>query len=642
MSEIPGHRAYSAESKKSAPNPRINGPKRPSPPSDASERYTVLQRKVDDLEKVHNDGKKAHQAEVERLKLELARLQKTNAELMDRLDKQKKQKEALDLRVDELRKNSNADKAEIKDLGVKLRMSEHQRTQMTAKHGNVADVKKSLQSLETRRKEEMKERDRTIADLEKSLLTDKKKREMVENQLKETKAKHDFEIDKMKDTVEKLKREIVAARDEVQEIQHRLEATISKTCSNEESLLAQLEDHKLMLNEVAEHYGLLASNTVSRLAFERLTFENHALRIQAARSSRKLGNTEGQVSELANLIRQSQEENQILRRNSKDMMQELSSFIENATSKPPSPPSYDDLDEIITHLDRDHEAFQEEETRVNIETLQLEAELHHLQHDALFFAYAEAETELHEALAIASKLPEVEQQRDIAQELLQATNITAQSLKLSSDKFKLQVAELEEKLKTETRKSDEALQKEQANAHRLTTTVQKLRMAEDGLRAENEQLTYELSEAERFQEAYYSLSEELEGLLDRNALAEDEAQRLSRVNAEIIGHHNPLQRIMYLEKIRNELAETKQKLLVSMRTNETVAIQNQDLQNELDMYKSVAVPYELKLGTKFTRMARPPLVNLNKSTPHNLEVTRTPASKIHSSITSDMDVDELS
>ncbi|KAJ4498291.1 hypothetical protein C8R41DRAFT_818661 [Lentinula lateritia] len=642
MSEITGHRAHSAESKKSAPNPRINGPKRPSPPSDASERYTVLQRKVDDLEKVHNDGKKAHQTEVERLKLELARLQKGNAELTDRLDKQKKQKEALDLRVDELKRNSSADKAEIKDLGVKLRMSEHQRTQMTAKHGNVADVKKSLQSLETRRKEELKERDRTVADLEKSLLTDKKKREMVESQLKETKAKHDVEIDKMKDTVEKLKREIVAARDEVQQIQHRLEATIAKTNSNEESLLAQLEDHKLMLNEVAEHYGLLASNTVPRPAFERLTFENYALRIQAARSSRKLGNTEGQVSELANLIRQSQEENQILRRNSKDMMQELSSFIENATSKPPSPPSYDDLDEIITHLDRDLETLQEEEARVNIEALQLEAELHHLQHDALFFAYAEAETELHEALAIASKLPEVEQQRDIAQELLQATNITAESLRLSSDKFKLQVAELEEKLKTETRKSDEALQKEKGNAHRLTTTVQKLRMAEDGLRAENEQLTYELSEAERFQEAYYSLSEELEGLLDRNALAEDEAQRLSRVNAEIIGHHNPLQRIMYLEKIRNELAETKQKLLVSMRTNETVAIQNQDLQNELDMYKSVAVPHELKLGTKFTRMARPPLMNLNKSTPHSLEVTQTLPSKVHNSITSDMNVDEWS
>ncbi|KAJ3814137.1 hypothetical protein F5876DRAFT_73223 [Lentinula aff. lateritia] len=642
MSKIPGHRVHSAESKKSTPNPRINGSKRPSPPSDAFERYTMLQRKVDDLEKVHNDGKKAHQAEVERFKLELTRLQKANAELTDRLDKQRKQKESLDLRVDELKKNSNADKAEIKDLGVKLRMSEHQRTQMTAKHGNVADVKKSLQSLETRRKEELKESDRTIANLEKSLLTDKKKREIVESNLKETKAKHDVEIDKMKDTVEKLKTEIVAARDEVQQIQHRLETTISKTSSNEESMLAQLEDHKLMLNEVAELYGLLASNTVPRLAFERLTFENYALRIQAARSLRKLGNTEGQVSELANLIRQSQEENQILRRNSKDMMQELSSFIENATSKPPSPPSYDDLDEIITHLDRDHEAFQEEEARVNIETLQLEAELHHLQHDALFFAYAEAETELHEALAIASKLPEVEQQRDTAQELLQATNITAESLRLSSDKFKLQVAELEEKLKTETRKSDETLQKEKDNAHRLTTTVQKLRMAEDGLRAENEQLTYELSEAERFQEAYYSLSEELEGLLDRNALAEDEAQRLSRVNAEIIGHHNPLQRIMYLEKIRNELAETKQKLLVSMRTNETVAIRNHDLQNELDMYKSVAVPYELKPGTMFTRMARPPLVNLNKSNPHNLEVTRTPASKVHNSIPGDMDVDELS
>lgn len=71
-------------------------------------------------------------------------------------------------------------------------------------------------------------------------------------------------------------------------------------------------------------------------------------------------------------------------------------------------------------------------------------------------------------------------------------------------------------------------------------------------------MTTELTDAEGFQEAYYSLSEELEGLLARNALAEDEAQRLSNINAEILGHQNPMQRILYVEKIRNELADTKQ------------------------------------------------------------------------------------
>lgn len=46
--------------------------------------------------------------------------------------------------------------------------------------------------------------------------------------------------------------------------------------------------------------------------------------------------------------------------------------------------------------------------------------------------------------------------------------------------------------------------------------------------------------------------------MDRNDLAEDEAERLSAFNAEILGHRNPAQRIMYVDRIRRELAETKQ------------------------------------------------------------------------------------
>jgi hypothetical protein len=46
-------------------------------------------------------------------------------------------------------------------------------------------------------------------------------------------------------------------------------------------------------------------------------------------------------------------------------------------------------------------------------------------------------------------------------------------------------------------------------------------------------------------------------LVDRNDLAEDEAERLSKFNAEILGHNNPAQRIMYVDRVRRELAETK-------------------------------------------------------------------------------------
>jgi uncharacterized tellurite resistance protein B-like protein len=71
-------------------------------------------------------------------------------------------------------------------------------------------------------------------------------------------------------------------------------------------------------------------------------------------------------------------------------------------------------------------------------------------------------------------------------------------------------------------------------------------------------LQNELLEISRFQEAYYSLSNEVNALLARNALAENEAKRLSSFNAEILGHQNPAQRILYVDRIRKELAETKQ------------------------------------------------------------------------------------
>ena len=71
-------------------------------------------------------------------------------------------------------------------------------------------------------------------------------------------------------------------------------------------------------------------------------------------------------------------------------------------------------------------------------------------------------------------------------------------------------------------------------------------------------LTAALSNAECYKEAYYSLSDEVGSLLARNQIAEEEVDRISQFNAEILGHHNPAQRIMYVDRIRRELAEAKQ------------------------------------------------------------------------------------
>lgn len=52
--------------------------------------------------------------------------------------------------------------------------------------------------------------------------------------------------------------------------------------------------------------------------------------------------------------------------------------------------------------------------------------------------------------------------------------------------------------------------------------------------------------------------DEVNALVDRNALAEEEAEQLSKFNAELLSHKNPAQKIMYVDRIRQELAETKQ------------------------------------------------------------------------------------
>ena len=70
-------------------------------------------------------------------------------------------------------------------------------------------------------------------------------------------------------------------------------------------------------------------------------------------------------------------------------------------------------------------------------------------------------------------------------------------------------------------------------------------------------MSSDLADAEKYEEAYNGLLAEVDQLVMKNALAEDEAQRLSKFNAEILGHNNPAQRIVYVDRIRRELHDTK-------------------------------------------------------------------------------------
>ena len=145
-------------------------------------------------------------------------------------------------------------------------------------------------------------------------------------------------------------------------------------------------------------------------------------------------------------------------------------------------------------------------------------------------------------------------------------------------------------------------------------------------------LNSELAEASRFQDAYYKLLDEAEGLLARNDLAEEEAERLSRFNAEILSHQNPAQRIIYVDRIRRELADVKQvrtavvvralflklfgriqKLLVCTRERDALTVSNEDLRHAIELYKSSVVPIESKPRSLFIRVSRSPLTDQSQN-----------------------------
>ena len=100
---------------------------------------------------------------------------------------------------------------------------------------------------------------------------------------------------------------------------------------------------------------------------------------------------------------------------------------------------------------------------------------------------------------------------------------------------------------------------------------------------------------------------EFEGIIMRNELAEQEADYLGKFNAEILGHNNLGQKIHYVDRIRQDLADTRQKLLVSTQEREAIQQDNEVLRAELIAYKSYDPGVREKTATHITRVARVPL-----------------------------------
>lgn len=441
-----------------------------------------------------------------RLKLELTRSQKSNAELSERYDKQKRQIETLETRIQDSKKAASVDQAEIKELRVKLRLSEHERTQTSTKLGELGDLKKALQSSESKRKDDIREKERKIIELEKSLAGEKKARESTETKLQDIKGKYNEEVQAAHAAAQNSESLIAKAKDEARHTRSIL-VSLQADNRNTEELLAQLGRYRQLLGQAAEEYGRLVSKTTPIATHTRLQREHVALQIRSLRTERKLANAEGQVVELASLIRQTKEQNQLLSRWLVDASQEISFYVQALHEAATMPNGEADaaLRDIMDVIQGDILESRDHLQNIQRRDTNLAAKFYRLAYEEVLLVYSLADkdlcdervtvkrhaTDLASALTaqkvLVAQMNVAEKERITREEQLKVATELVDELKITAQALKCQVAETEEKMQQGVLVNEAALKKEKETVRRLTTTFQKNRMAEDVLRTEIEQ-----------------------------------------------------------------------------------------------------------------------------------------------------------
>ncbi|KAI0295848.1 hypothetical protein B0F90DRAFT_1820285 [Multifurca ochricompacta] len=580
------------------------------------DRYSVLQRKLEHLEK-SPDFLNKYQANFDILTKELSAARKSNTDHLARVDKLKKQ-------------------TEIKELRAKLRTAEAERTGLQTKYEAAIRTKKASESTSAARHDELKERERRIVEFEKALAAEKKRKEDIESQLRDVvNAKAEEEAQRSSESA-KAQTQLEQAHAETAEIRARLEADRVHGEMQREGLVTQLEALRDILGQAATHYGKLVSETVSKTAYDQLQREHNSLQFHTFRFERKLANTEAQVAEMASLIRQAQEANGFLEaqlrvaEDDRNMyiaaLQDLridlslqggcgcgSSHILPADALFSSQREFLlselEIQEAISSTERLSAVFYAD---LNDELVSscaamradLDAELLVTQTQAIQF---QADRAMHDATV--ADLHTARTELESTRRRLEEASGLLDDVKTREAALMQEVKEVRSQSKEQTTAHKHALQKEKETTNKFASSLQQSKVAEDELRAEINQLTVELADAERYREAYHKLVDEVGVLAARNQLAESEASRLSQFNAEILSHNNPAQRIMYLDRVRRELAETKQMLIIATRERDAASTQIENLRRELSLYLSVPAEGNKPLGrTTRTRIGRMPLI----------------------------------
>ena len=421
-----------------------------------------------------------HEAEVAQLKCELDTSRKAFSGQMELVAQFRRQQEASELRIKDLKKTILADQCEIKELRLKVQNTAQAKTQLASRQDEVERLRKNLQNLEIKHKTEIQNQHLKLTHQEKTLTAESRRRETLEQLVDNLKSDAEQESHKLKDRICSLQEEL---------------DLLTRSFTEAQTLAAEERCHLIHLQatfvRVAEAYGNLAASSVSLDKHRQSELECASLRLRNIRLERRLVDRDALVEQLADYCRQASDEKNLLAEN----LQELEDDHRTQLSRhyPDDPTHPEDMSLVCSLFNDCCSASQEHDSiiRTDLRFFKVMGSFYEANFNDLLVAYAMACRENMEQDFIAERLVNQCSVLQTEANALQLHNNTAEA-ELSQKS--IQIAEavaqeqvLNERLQThqrEIRKLEDALEREHRTGERLVRATHQSKKNEERLRLE--------------------------------------------------------------------------------------------------------------------------------------------------------------
>ncbi|KAF8309446.1 hypothetical protein DL93DRAFT_2085721 [Clavulina sp. PMI_390] len=572
ISDVPGPNAY-------APAQAQAGPSKPPPLSSALLKQQLDALKIR-LEKEHQRA--LHQLETRATKAETRCQELAKDYATSRSTASQAERE---LRLAIQRESS---------IKTALEKTEATLEQFRQRATNFTELQKKLTTLEAQHTDAKRQHKERIAQLESGFET--------------TRQQHRSQTEELQRIADERLAISTAAQSQVLS----LESTIESSSDDRTAIQSELSTARELLRETAFMFSNASNARQSR---ERdLQLANTRLGLRTARLERKLADREAQVMELAHFIRHETEQRRLLTAELVDTRNELAFVRANAPLFAVADQGEDLAKEELRSIecgvaDLQHELLDSQaalsnalsSTNQTISThqtslsAQLLSSLESDSHATLSLS-AHVEQLLAHTTSLADQLVSKD---DNAVQLSDTVDTLRHDVEARKHEIEALRMEIEEVAATKEQElAERVLQAEQQarktakaertdEVKRLAETARRAQMGEGVLKEQVVSLEAALNDAVRVQDEHQELVKRVDILVSRNALAEDEAQYLSQFNAHLLGHSNVNQRIFYVDRLRKEMAELKQKLITAEWEREETIERNAELTRELNIYRAV-------------------------------------------------------